>query len=400
MLSFIPKIFEPLMGMQRYVGQQGGTGSGKTFGNMQYCFLKVIKYENERIAVAACSFRTLKRGVVKMLRTIIRDAGYEGYFTESKTDLVFYCTTNSTIEFISASNPDMLRGPKWTMLFINECNNVSYEAFMQLNMRTSGKVLLDFNPTNRFWFHTKLLNVVAAASIILCVSTYKDNPFNSPEQVEVIESMKTDANWWQVYGLGELGNSNGRIFVNWAIMDKYTPPPNPAIQNSTSNIQNCNLPGRLLAYGVDFGFTHSPTAIIQLNECDGELWVKELFYKYGSTNEQMIAAAKSFLELGKLTVADCADPKTIEYLQRMGWFGLRPCEKGSDSVLFGLQLLLQRKINVTRDSKNLIAEMNEYEWAKTKDDEYLNTPGKGKHHAIDAMRYAISHPFVKINYKL
>jgi phage terminase large subunit len=157
------------------------------------------------------------------------------------------------------------------------------------------------------------------------------------------------------------------------------------------------LPGTFIAYGIDFGFTHSPTAIIQINTCNGEYYVKELFYKIGASNDDIYDFVSKNLDHRALAVADCAEPRTIDYLLRKGWVGLRECTKGPDSVMFGLGLLLQKRINVSRASSHLITEMHEYEWRTNRDGEPMNYPNKINDHAIDAMRYAISSQLIKRN---
>lgn len=152
------------------------------------------------------------------------------------------------------------------------------------------------------------------------------------------------------------------------------------------------LPGTFLGYGIDFGFTHSPTVIVQLNECSGELYTHELLYRTGIQNDELFEFASKHLDLKALAVADSAEPKTIDYLYRKGWTGIKPAEKGADSLMYGLSLLLDRKINVTPQSLNLVKELRQYMWDTNKDGVFTQRPVKEFDHAIDALRYIYSYP--------
>jgi phage terminase large subunit len=276
-------------------------------------------------------------------------------------------------------------------LFINECNNVSYESFQQLDVRTRKRTILDFNPVRRFWVHDQLMPSLTAEEYVFVKSTYKDNSFLSPAEIANIERRRSNANWWKVYGEGEIGVAEGLVFSNWTA----SPPSEGGSNNDKvppSGGLRGALPGTLLGYGLDFGYTHSPTAIVQVNEYNGELYVHELFYRAGAQNEEIFAFAQKHIDLKAPAIADSAEPKTIDYLYRKGWTGLKPCAKGADSVEFGINLLLERKINVTAESLNLIKEMREYMWDTNKDGVPINRPVKMNDHAIDAMRYAYCQP--------
>jgi len=327
-------------------------------------------------------------------KRIISLEGWDALVTENKTDHHFKIGA-SLIEFFSADADAKLRGARRDVLFINECNNISYEAFQQLDVRTRRQTILDFNPVRRFWVHDNLLPTLHTDEHIYCKSTYVDNQYLSPQEKQNIERRRTNLNWWKVYGEGEIGMAEGVVFSNWGI----AAPLNPPIRGNSGVSEEqplFSLPygeGRGGAvYGIDFGFTHSPTAIVQVWEQDGELYVHELLYRTGMQNDELFAFAQKHIDLDTLAVADSAEPKTIDYLYRKGWRGLKAASKGTDSVEFGINLLLDRKINVTAESVNLIKELRQYMWDTNKDGHFIRRPVKDFDHAIDALRYVYSYP--------
>jgi len=356
----------------RYIILQGGTGSGKTYSALQYLLMYACLKKGLVISVVSETLPHLKRGAIRDFKHILQQEKATYTCTENKTDHTF-TLGSSIIEFFSADSEAKLRGAKRDILFINECNNVDYESFQQLDVRTRRKTLLDFNPVCRFWVHDNLMASLPANDYLFVKSTYLDNPFIGDEVKHNIERRRHNAAWWKVYGQGEIGIAEGVVFTNWEITAPLNPPTGGAI------------------YGLDFGFTHSPTALVQLNECNGELYVHELLYRTGIQNDELFAFASQHIDLKDLCVADSAEPKTIDYLYRKGWTGLKPAEKGADSLLYGINLLLDRKINVTQQSLNLIKELRQYRWDTNKDGAFIHRPVKDYDHAIDALRYAYSY---------
>ncbi|MGP8214979.1 MAG: PBSX family phage terminase large subunit [Bacteroidia bacterium] len=377
-MLFNDKIFTANTSGRRYIIHQGGTGSGKTYAILQYLLSYAAKHQGKVISVVAETMPHLKRGALRDMRNIIATEGWDDTIKENKSGYYFNIN-KSTIEFFSADSDSKMRGAKRDLLFINECNNIDYESFEQLDVRTRKRTILDFNPVRRFWVHDKLIPSLQEKDYLFVKSTYLDNPTLTPEEIENIERRRGNTNWWKVYGEGEIGTTDGLIFSNWEII----------IDDATE------MPGKLLGYGIDFGFTHSPTAIVQVNECEGELLVRELLYKKGLHNDALFDFAKKNLDLRALTVADCNEPKTIDYLYQKGWFGLKPAIKGPDSVEHGINLLQQKKIHVTDKSLNLIKELREYMWDTDLEGKFTNKPVKEYDHAIDALRYVYSYPQFK-----
>ena len=283
------------------------------------------------------------------------------------TDHKYMIGTN-TIEFFGVDDYTKVTGAGRDFLFINECNNINWAIFQQLQLRTRQLTFLDYNPTHHFWVHSQLLHQDNVGYIH---STYLDNPYVSQNTVDLLNrSKETDPNFYNVYALGLVGSNEGLVFTNWTITEPF-PEWDKTI------------------YGLDFGFTNDPTTCVGLFKKDGEIYVDEVFYGIGMTNLDI----SNYLTTNNLRkgydeiYADSAEPKSIDELHRRGW-NVKPSIKGPDSVQKGIDLLKQHKINVSKRSVNLIKELRSYQWIKDKDGNWINKAG-GPDHCIDCMRYAL-----------
>lgn len=352
---------------------QGGTSASKTFSIIPILIDKAIIHSNYEISIVAESIPHLKRGALKDFIKIMRWTGMYDEKALNKSDLKYTFPNGSYIEFFSADHSDKLRGARRDILFINECNNVSFEAYQQLAIRTKKYIYLDFNPTSEFWVHENLLNDEDAELLIL---TYKDNEALSDTIVKEIEKAKEKAktskyweNWWRVYGLGQTGVLEGVVFTNWKTIDKI---PEEA---------------RLIGSGLDFGYTNDPTANVAAYKFNDTIIWDERIYENGMTNKDI---AKRFdllgVEKNEYITADSAEPKSIDELKGYGYY-VKPVLKGRDSVNYGISLLQENEFYVTSSSVNLIKELRRYSWDEDRSGNKLNKPIDDYNHAIDAMRY-------------
>lgn len=352
---------------------QGGTSSSKTFSIIPLLITHAIDNPLSEISIVSESIPHLKRGAVKDFINIMVMTGNFRDSQFNKSDLKYKFSNGSFIEFFSADQPDKLRGARRHVLFINEANNLDFESYNQLAIRTRDFIYLDYNPTAEFWVHTELINDPDSEFIIL---TYKDNEALDSAIVKEIEKAREKAktssywdNWWKVYGLGQVGSLEGVIFNNWKQIDQI---PDQA---------------SLIGYGMDFGFTNDPTTLISVHQWNEKLIVDELIYSTGMLNSDIIRSLNR-VGIGKLDkiYADSAEPKSIEEIYRAG-FNVKPVTKGADSIQFGIDILQNFEILVTKSSVNLIKELRVYTWDKDKTGKNINKPIDDFNHAIDAMRY-------------
>jgi len=348
---------------------QGGTSASKTVSIMMYLIAKAQKDIIPTLtSVVAESFPHLRRGAMRDFELILKGHDYWKDSLWDKTNSVYTFENGSKIEFFSADQGDKLRGARRDRLFINEANNVAFEAFEQLEVRTKDFIYLDWNPSSEYWFYSEVLpNRTDVEHIIL---TYLDNDALDPAIVASIEQRKGRKGWWQVYGLGLLGEVEGKIYKDWQILDEI---PKEA---------------RLLRYGLDFGYSNDPTSIVAILKWNDAYVLEEICYQKGLSNRQI---AEIILSAGtSLVIADSAEPKSIDEIKTYG-INIIGANKGKDSVVNGIQFVQDQKIFVTKRSINVIKEYRNYLWLTDKDGKILNEPEHTYSHSMDAIRYGLSY---------
>lgn len=347
---------------------QGGTSASKTISILLYLIAMAQTDKSPTLtSIVAESIPHLKRGAMRDFLLIMKEHNYFKEDLWNKTDSTYTFETGSTIEFFSADQPDKLRGGRRDRLFMNECNNMEFDAFEQLEVRTKEFIFLDWNPSNEFWFYTDVKGKRDDVEHIII--TYKDNEALSPEIVKAIEQRMNRTSWWNVYGLGQLGDVEGKIYTNWQIIEDI---PHEA---------------RLERRGLDFGYSNDPTAIVDIYYYNGGYILDEQTFQKGLTNKQI---ADILNNLDKtLTVADSAEPKSIDEIKSYG-VNIIGATKGPGSLNQGIQYVQDQKISVTKRSTNIIKEYRNYLWETDKSGKVTNTPESGWDHSLDAIRYAFS----------
>jgi len=348
---------------------QGGTSAGKTFGILPILIDKAAKTGGLEISVVAESIPHLRRGA---LRDFLKVMKWTNRFVDerfNKSLLKYEFANGSFIEFFSADvDSSKLRGGRRNILYINECNQVSFESFLEMSIRTKDEVFLDYNPTAEFWVQTELEGQEDAEKIIL---TYKDNEALDTGIVDQIEKNIKKAetsnywkNWVDVYVNGIMGKIDGIVFGNWKQIDTI---PKDA---------------RLVGIGLDFGYTNDPTSCIEIYKHNETRILNEIVYQTGLLNSDIA----KLLPKDVPVYADSAEPKSIADIQRYG-ITIKGVTKGRDSINYGIDVMQRENYLVTSKSINLIKELRSYCWDSDKTGKRLNKPVDNYNHAIDAVRY-------------
>lgn len=360
-----------ILNLTKFVkGVQGGTSAGKTYAILPILIDIAAKRELSEISVVAESIPHLKRGAMKDFKKIMISTGRWVDNRWNASDFKYTFANGSTIEFFSADNDSKLRGARRDYLYMNEANNMTFHAYTELASRTKEGIWLDWNPTNEFWFHTELQHDHDVDFLII---NYTDNEACPESALNFIlkakEKAKTSTfwdNWYKVYGLGQLGSLEGVIFSNWQTIDSM---PKEAT---------------LLGFGLDFGYTNDPTALVGVYRYNGKIIIDEVIYQTGLLNSDIIKRMQH--DRRAVIYADSAEPKSIEEIRRAG-FNIKPVSKGADSINFGITVLQEQDMLVTSNSTNLIKELRSYCWDKDKTGKVLNKPIDYLNHAMDALRY-------------
>lgn len=360
----------------KIVINRGGTRSSKTWSLNQLCALWLISgnygdgnYISEGVWTTVRKYRTNLDGtVIRDFEDILKAEGWYIKVDHNKTKKQ-YKYGKRLVEFIGADDEQKLRGAKRNILYCNEANELEYkQEFFQLLMRTENKIFLDFNPDDeQIWINQELeikrSNEVNDVEVI--VSNYKNNSFLPKSLIKEIEYLQqTDKEFWKIYGLGEYGNISGLVYENVKYVD---------------TMPDC----RLVAYGLDFGYSIDPSACVAVYRKDDQLYLKEIIYERELTNQDLAERLRPIIGRDEV-ICDSAEPKSIEEIYRLG-LNAKPATKGRDSILNGIDILKRFKINVV-SSSNLRREFRTYKWATDKNGNSLQKP-IGSDHLLDALRY-------------
>lgn len=351
---------------KRIKGIAGGTSAGKTISIIQILIDKAQRDKSPTLtSITSESMPHLKRGAIRDFLNIMQEHNYFNDDRWNKTDYTYSFETGSKIEFFSLDMPHKVRGPRRERLFINEANNIPYETFDQLEVRTKEEIWLDWNPTIEFWWYTDVSKRDDTDFVIL---TYKDNEGLDKSVVDSIERRRGNKNWWKVYGEGQLGEVEGKIYKDWAIIEEI---PHEA---------------RLERYGLDFGYSNDPTAIVAVYFYNGGYLLDEITFQKGLSNKQIADILNN--QPKALVIADSAEPKSIDEIMSYG-VNILSSNKGPGSVNQGIAYVQDQRISITKRSVNLIKEYRNYMWKTDKDGKILNEPDAGWDHGMDAIRYAL-----------
>lgn len=341
---------------------QGGTRSGKTYNIIIYLVVKLLNERNKTLTIVRESLPSIKGSVLRDFFDVLHKLQLYDEGSHNKTENTYYLSSN-LVEFVSIDQPQKIRGRKRDYLFINEANELPYEAWLQLAFRTSGEIILDYNPSDEHhWIYEK---VIPRDDADFWVTTYLDNPFLPQSLIEEIERLReADENYWRIYGLGERGISSEMIYTHWRIIDEM-----PEVDD--------------WCYGLDFGFNH-PNALLKIGFAEDRVYWDEIIYETKMTSDDLIYAMNTLgVVKSKEMFCDHARPEVIEDLRRAG-FNAKEADK---SVKSGIDYVKSKPLIITRRSANVIKEIKSYKWKTDKNGIILDEPVKFKDDAMDAGRY-------------
>lgn len=381
---------------KRIKGIQGGQGAGKTFAILLLLIDFASAIPNKEIYIASAELSKMRITVIKDFVSVIKMIGLW-----SKNNFLggtlYNFPNGSFIKFIGLDKEDIGKGLRSDVIFINEANKIKFETYRELTSRAK-LIYIDFNPNKSFWYHTEVMTRSDCDNIIL---TYKDNELCSQQEITEILRFKDKgydskghiineywANKWRIYGLGEVGGVEGRIFY-WKEIN----------YNDYIKIDRPYL------IGVDWG-TSDPFAILEAKYYDGSLYVHELNYKsenewrkrlsatqiqqmIGSNDDGFVTWLFNRLNIAKDVDVICDNNREskIIALRNAGWDRAVAVRKPKGSIIDGIDLLQNLNVYYTSTSVNIANEQTEYCWRKDRFDVQIEEPEDCNNHQIDAIRY-------------
>lgn len=354
--------FENLLeSKQRVTHHIGGTRSGKTYAIIQFLIVEALQ-NNQTITIVRKTIPSLKKTVMKDFKDILISIGIWDENRLNIADRVYAFPNGAMIQFINTDDPDKLRGLKSDILFIDEANEVDEDAYFQLSIRTTGKIILAYNPTVSPYSWLRQMQDCERFT-----TNYKDNPYLPKEMVKSIEDLQQkNPKLWKIYGLGEYA-ANDKAIYQFEVVDTFD--------------------AEFVAFGLDWGYGGDELALVAVFKEGENLYLEELIYEKGMVMKD-IADRLEKLGINKSyeIFCDSSEPRSIEELYRCG-FNAKPVKKGPDSIRFGISVLQNYKLHILKTSTNLINEMYGYQYATDKHGYTTDTPEGGLDHLLDAARY-------------
>lgn len=379
--SSLSKIEATLYEPTFYKVIQGGASAGKTFAIITLLVGYCESYKDSLVSVVGMSYPHLSAGAIRDFKAVMKETNRWQDERWNSTKAFYTFANGSVLEFLSVDRMSA-RGPRRDVLFVNEANGIIFETFDQLATRTRDFVIIDYNPSSKFWAHEELVEKKPKDTSFL-ILTYLDNEALGERERLNIESRKPKkgeepSNWWTVYGLGQIGSLEGNVYSGWI----------------ESTAEEISATGKLVRYGLDFGFSNDESAMVAIYDLgENRLGIVEILYERGILNSQY---AEKFnvaqVDPNVLIVADSARPEAIAEIKSRG-FRIIGADKKPGSVLAGINAVSEKQIYYV--GQNLKREYLSYAWRKKRTGEILDEPQDGNDHLLDALRYGVSDLAIK-----
>lgn len=376
---FNPETLKKLQNAKtRFVVNYGGSGSGKSYTQTQYEIIRCLQRREKLLVIRKVS-TTLKDSVISLFTSILNGWGLQDYYIENKSTQFIKFLNGSEILFKGMDDPEKIKSIAGiTRIWVEEASELLQQDFQQLNLRLRGRdglqITITFNPIyEEHWIKGYFFdNPTVRDRATIIKTTYKDNKFIDDDYKAELESYKSiDENYYKIYTLGDWGGiTQGRIFPVWEQIERF-----PVLDG--------------FWYGLDFGYSNDPTAIVKTIKWRDRIYFEEVLYRTGLTNPDIASFLISEGYDGEPVICDSAEPKSIQELRDNGINAI-PADKGKGSILAGIDYLKSKKVLVTEKSLNLIKENRYYQWKQTKDGKFINQPKDWMNHMKDACRYAYS----------
>jgi len=354
----------------RYIFLRGSTRSGKSIACLQYIIIECLKRPNLTATIARATQVSLKNTILVDFKNVMNSMEIWETGKFNKVDNIYIFPNGSVIRFVGMDDTNSrLKGMASDVAMVDEVNSVDIEPFEQLNIRLKDWVLCPYNPelTPDHW----LLKYEEREDAKLLLSNWRQNSFLDERTRKAIRDLKlTNPDLYEIYSEGRIVEPREKIFTEIQTYSGKSP--------DTKEVY----------YGIDFGYSSDATAVVKVSKVDKTLYVKEILYDKGLTNQDLAFLIKDRgITRDDAVVGDSSEPKSIQELNREG-LSITGVKKGAGSVLYGIQKMKSFRILIHEDSENLIREWNNYKFKKDRSGNITNTP-IGDDHALDALRYVV-----------
>lgn len=406
------KAFLPLLlNKDRWLIIYGGAGSGKSYFVVEKILARILKAisrgKKHKFLCLRKTVPAAKKSVFPLFKEYIDNWGLRSICKINQTDMTITFAGGSEILITGLDDPEKVKSIQGvTGVWIEEATEFTYDDFMQLDLRLRGEtwdykqIIMSFNPIDEgHWIRKKLFTdsiqseiesgvrivqrtftmVVEGKEISYSMSvmhsTYRDNRFIDDVYKARLEGLvEQDQNYYNIYCCGRWGVLKGLIFDKWETVREWP----EASEFDTAG------------FGLDFGYSVDPTAIVEAGFIGRSLYVREHCYEKELNNRDIAARLLKLTHgLSVPVVADSAEPKSIDEIRGYN----QPCLasiKGPDSISNGIQRIKQFNLMVDYGSSNMIKELQSYKWAEDKNGQLLNKPVDFQNHLIDALRYIVT----------
>ncbi len=382
-----PKFWPLYEDMYRYLVLWGGGGSGKSWFAAEKILVRILVamsrgYRHKFLCLRKTQ-PAARRSIFALFKQYIDDWGLRKLCEINQAQMTITFKGGSQIIIGGMDDPEKIKSIEGvTGVWVEEATEFTQAEFTQVDLRLRGQtvaykqIILSFNPIDEQSWVKKRFFDYAEPKAVLHHSTYLDNRFIDAEYAEMLEALiKIDRNYYEVYCLGKWGVLKGLIYENW---EQITEWPRRKDFDCYGD-------------GLDFGFTNSPSALVDVGFIGDNLYVRERIYEKGLTNPDICNRLDSLdVSSNDVICADSAEPKSIMEISQ-GGYKIIGSIKGPDSVKYGIQRVKQYQIKVFHESVNVIKELKVYKWAEDKDGNTLDKPVEFMNHAMDAMRYIVAH---------
>lgn len=377
---------------KRYSILYGGAGSGKSVFLAQMLIVKACRSKRKVLVIRKVA-ATLKDSVFDLVCTYLKKWQLYEKCTVNLSTYTITLPNGSIFLFKGLDDREKIKSiTDITDIWCEEATELNEDDFTQLDLRLRAlapdlQMFVSFNPVSKVnWVYKKWFSKSAdydKENTRILHTTYKDNKFLPEAYINALEEQaRSNPTYYRIYALGEFCSLDKLVFNNWRVEE----------------FDSSTIKGDL-KIGLDFGYVNDISALTAslLVENEKKIYIFKCWGDTNKTNEELAEIIKNLGFSKSVIIADCAEPKSIAEIKKCGVSKIRPCLKGKDSILHGIQKLQQYEMIVSPDCKGVITELENYAWKKDKKtDEYINEPIDDFNHYLDALRYSMSAESIKL----